>query len=91
MEDPLRSPHAYANGIDKAPVNIDSKVDAASTSFISSTVAGESTSQLNNDDNITNKSGDDDLFDLLLSPHAYVNGIDAGPTDNYATPIVPMK
>jgi len=28
---------------------------------------------------VTNTNGDDDLFDPLLSPHAYPDGVDAGP------------
>jgi len=64
--DPLLSPHAYANGVDAAPV--DSKDDDAGAVTPTPTPSNDNDA----DDRL-------DLFDPLLSPHAYADGTYAGP------------
>jgi hypothetical protein len=83
----LHSPHSYPDGIENGPKNDDNEddvkgliVDAifeSSASFGFMSISEPSSSSATK---ITNTNGDDDLFDPLLSPHAYADGIDAGPT-----------
>ena len=82
----LHSPHSYPDGIENGP-NDDNEddvegliVDAifeSSASFGFMSISEPSSSSATK---VTNTNGDDDLFDPLLSPHAYPDGIDAGPT-----------
>lgn len=82
----LHSPHSYPDGIENGPSDDNEDgvegmiVDAifeSSASFGFMSISEPSSSSANQ---ITNTNGDDDLFDPLLSPHAYPSGVDAGPT-----------
>lgn len=103
--DPLLSPHAYVNGADADPIDIneDGGTDITNRPFISETseisrassssstfgfeVYASSTTQVQYetttaDNNNDNNGEGEDLFDPLLSPHAYAaNGVDETPVD----------
>ena len=96
----LHSPHDYPDGVDNGPEDgstaapnglgaIDEIFESNSSSFgfssISSSPSAEpSVSQINS----PNDNGD--LFDPLLSPHAYPDGISAGPVTTSSSQI-PME
>jgi len=91
--DPLLSPHAYANGVDAGPVSDEdaaaallqggnSNVDGSSSTFgfpigASYELLSDASEEVTSGD-----SADEEEFDPLLSPHAYANGVDAGPVEN---------
>lgn len=87
----LHSPHSYPNGIENGPKTDSSAVVAdgvgamivdeifeSSASFGFMSIISEPPSSVNKN------GGSSELFDPLLSPHAYPDGIDAGPV--VATP-----
>lgn len=81
----LHSPHSYPDGIENGPSDDNEDgvegmiVDAifeSSASFGFMSISEPSSSSATK---VTNTNGDDDMFDPLLSPHAYPDGVDAGP------------
>jgi hypothetical protein len=84
----LHSPHSYPDGIENGPsydddedgvegMIVDAIFESSASSFGFMSISKPSSSSATQ---ITNTNGDDDLFDPLLSPHAYPDGVDAGPT-----------
>jgi hypothetical protein len=85
----LHSPHSYPDGIENGPsyddnedgvegMIVDAIFESSASSFGFMSISEPSSSSATQ---ITDTNGDDDmLFDPLLSPHAYANGVDAGPT-----------
>lgn len=86
--DPLLSPHAYPNGIDAGP-STDYKNDpppvvpsSSLPPFFQQVVKPPEAARGNSQQQQPQQQ-DNDLFDPLLSPHAYPNGIDAGPSTEF--------
>ena len=84
----LHSPHSYPDGIENGPsyddneddvegMIVDAIFESSASSYGFMSISEPSSSSATQ---IINTNGDDDLFDPLLSPHAYANGVDAGPT-----------
>ena len=82
----LHSPHSYPDGIENDPsydneddvegMIVDAIFESSASSFGFMSISEPSSSSATQ---ITNNNGGDDMFDPLLSPHAYPDGVDAGP------------
>ncbi|KAL3941266.1 MAG: hypothetical protein SGBAC_004356 [Bacillariaceae sp.] len=87
--DPLLSPHAYPNGIDAGPsteFKNDSTPVVPSSSLpplFQQAVRPPEAARGSSQQQQQPQQQDNDVFDPLLSPHAYPNGIDAGPSTEF--------
>ena len=82
----LHSPHSYPDGIQNGPsydneddvegMIVDAIFESSASSFGFMSISEPSSSSATK---VTNTNGGD-MFDPLLSPHAYPDGVDAGPS-----------
>ena len=79
--DPLLSPHAYPNGVDAGPITSEESSSRNSSPPVSSPPTPPPPLKAVPPQVKGNREEQDlfDYFDPLLSPHAYPNGIEAGP------------
>eukprot|EP00986_Skeletonema_menzelii_P006681 scaffold2532_cov79-Skeletonema_menzelii.AAC.42 len=86
----LHSPHDYPDGVDNGPEDgslaapnglgaIDEIFESNSSSFGFSSISSSSEPSVSPNTGKINSNDTGDLFDPLLSPHAYPDGISAGP------------
>lgn len=97
----LHSPHDYPDGVDNGPEGgsvaapnglgaIDEIFESNSSSFGFSSISSSSEPSVSPNTGKINSNDTGDLFDPLLSPHAYPDGISAGPV-TATTSQIPMK